>query len=50
VLFGTGSAEHLRANVESLLKPPLPDADREKLGTLFGHLTGVGLDGHQFRR
>jgi aryl-alcohol dehydrogenase-like predicted oxidoreductase len=47
VLFGTGSAEHLRANVESLLKPPLPDADRQKLGTLFGHLTGVGLDGHQ---
>jgi aryl-alcohol dehydrogenase-like predicted oxidoreductase len=50
VLFGTGSGEHLRANVESLLKPPLPDADRQKLGTLFGHLTGVGLDGHQFRR
>jgi aryl-alcohol dehydrogenase-like predicted oxidoreductase len=50
VLFGTGSAEHLRANVESLLKPPLPEADRQKLGTLFGHLTGVGLDGHQFRR
>jgi aryl-alcohol dehydrogenase-like predicted oxidoreductase len=47
VLFGTGSAEHLRTNVESLLKPPLPDADRQKLATLFGHLTGVGLDSPQ---
>jgi len=25
----------------------LPDADRAKLGALFGHLTGIGLDGHQ---
>ncbi len=49
VLFGTGDAEHLRTNVESLLKPPLPDADRAKLAALFGHLTGVGLDGHQGR-
>jgi aryl-alcohol dehydrogenase-like predicted oxidoreductase len=45
-LFGTGSVEHLRANVEALNKPPLPDADRERLTTLFGHLTGIGLDGH----
>jgi len=49
VLFGTGDAEHLRTNVASLLKPPLPDADRAKLAALFGHLTGVGLDGHQGR-
>jgi len=47
VLFGTGDAGHLRTNVASLLKPPLPDADRAKLMALFGHLTGVGLDGHQ---
>jgi aryl-alcohol dehydrogenase-like predicted oxidoreductase len=47
VLFGTGDAAHLRTNVESLLKPPLPDADRAKLVALFGHLTGIGLDGHQ---
>jgi aryl-alcohol dehydrogenase-like predicted oxidoreductase len=47
VLFGTGDAEHLRRNVESLLKPPLPEADREKLHKLFGHLTGIGLDSHQ---
>jgi aryl-alcohol dehydrogenase-like predicted oxidoreductase len=49
VLFGTGDAGHLRSNVASLLKPPLPDADRAKLAALFGHLTGVGLDGHQGR-
>ena len=47
VLFGTGDAGHLRTNVEALLKPPLPEADREKLATLFGHLTGIGLDSHQ---
>ena len=49
VLFGTGDAAHLRTNVASLLKPPLPDADRTKLAALFGHLTGIGLDGHQGR-
>src|SRR5580704_4700643 len=47
VLFGTGDAAHLRSNVASLLKPPLPEVDRAKLVTLFGHLTGIGLDGHQ---
>jgi aryl-alcohol dehydrogenase-like predicted oxidoreductase len=47
VLFGTGNADHLRSNVASLLKPPLPDADRAKLAALFGHLTGVGLDDPQ---
>lgn len=45
-LFGTGDAGHLRKNVEALLKPPLPEADREKLARLFGHLTGIGLDSH----
>jgi aryl-alcohol dehydrogenase-like predicted oxidoreductase len=50
VLFGTGDAAHLRSNVESLLKPPLPNADRAKLAALFGRLTGVGLDGHQLSR
>jgi hypothetical protein len=49
VLFGTGDAKHLRSNVASLLKPPLPEADRVKLAALFGHLKGVGLDGHQGR-
>ncbi len=44
VLFGTGSHEHLRANVASINRPPLPEADREKIVRLFGHLVGVGLD------
>jgi L-galactose dehydrogenase len=43
VLFGTSNQDHLRANVASLLKPPLPQADVAKLRTLFGHLRGVGL-------
>ena len=47
VLFGTGDSEHLRANVAALLRPPLPDTDRARLKTLFGHLTGIGLDSHQ---
>ncbi len=44
VLFGTGEIAHLRANVESILKPPLPAADRARLAELFGRLRGVGLD------
>jgi aryl-alcohol dehydrogenase-like predicted oxidoreductase len=44
VLFGTGDAAHLRTNVASLLKPPLPQADCDKLAALFGHLTDVGMD------
>ncbi len=43
VLFGTGDKEHLRANLASLCKPALPQADAEKLRALFGHLRGVGL-------
>jgi len=44
VLFGTSSVEHLRANVASLLRPPLPAADVARLHELFGALVGVGLD------
>ena len=44
VLFGTGDAAHLRTNVASILKPPLPAADRAKLQELFSHLRGVGLE------
>ena len=44
VLFGTGDTGHLRTNIESLCKPPLPEADRAKLAELFGHLRGVGLE------
>jgi len=44
VLFGTGSPEHLRINIESILKPPLPPEDVLKLHELFGYLLGVGLE------
>jgi aryl-alcohol dehydrogenase-like predicted oxidoreductase len=44
VLFGTGNREHLRSNIDSILRPPLPPADVEKLHACFGALRGVGLD------
>jgi aryl-alcohol dehydrogenase-like predicted oxidoreductase len=44
VLFGTGDIEHLRSNIASILKPPLPTADLAKLRELFSHLRGVGLE------
>jgi len=44
VLFGTGNAAHLRSNIASILRPPLPAADVKKLHDLFGTLVGVGLD------
>jgi aryl-alcohol dehydrogenase-like predicted oxidoreductase len=44
VLFGTSSVDHLKANIASILRPPLPAADAARLYDLFGHLTGVGLD------
>jgi aryl-alcohol dehydrogenase-like predicted oxidoreductase len=43
VLFGTGDQAHLRSNIASILKPPLPEADRDRLKELFSHLRGVGL-------
>jgi aryl-alcohol dehydrogenase-like predicted oxidoreductase len=44
VLFGTGNPDHLETNIASLLRPPLPDADRAQLAALFGQLVGIGLD------
>ena len=50
VLFGTGDPEHLRTNLASLLAPPLPEADRARLASLFGHLVGAGLDAPHLAR
>ncbi len=50
VLFGTGDPAHLKANIDSILSPPLPAADREKLRILFSHLRGVGLEVPPFAR
>ena len=44
ILFGTGNRDHVRANVESILRPPLAPAIVERLHASFGHLSGVGLD------
>ena len=44
VLFGTGNKAHVEANVDSILRPPLPPPIVERLHASFGHLTGVGLD------
>lgn len=44
VLFGTGNKDHVKANVDSILRPPLPPAIVERLHASFGHLSGVGLD------
>ena len=44
VLFGTGNPDHLQSNIDSIVKPPLPDADVAMLHELFGSLTSVGLD------
>ena len=43
-LFGTGNAKHLRDNIASLLRPPLPDVDLRRLSELFGALEGIGVD------
>ncbi len=50
VLFGTGNIDHLRTNIASILNPPLPEADRARLASLFSHLRGIGLDVPAARR
>lgn len=44
VLFGTGNVAHVRENVASILRPPLPDADRAELIRLCESLPGLGLE------
>lgn len=44
ILFGTSSIEHLEHNITSILRPPLPEADRKRLNELFGEVEGMGLD------
>jgi aryl-alcohol dehydrogenase-like predicted oxidoreductase len=41
VLTGTGEPDHLRANVESLLKPPLPEEDLLRLKEMFAKVDCV---------
>ena len=44
ILFGSGVEEHIRTNIASILRPPLPAEDLVRLEELFGALEGVGLD------
>jgi len=44
VLFGTGNKEHVKSNIDSILRPPLAPAIIERLHASFGQLKGVGLD------
>jgi aryl-alcohol dehydrogenase-like predicted oxidoreductase len=44
ILTGTGNPEHLRANVESLLKPPLPEEDLLRLRGIFGRVNCITGD------
>jgi aryl-alcohol dehydrogenase-like predicted oxidoreductase len=44
VLFGTGNPDHMDANIQSILRPPLPQADIDKLEDLFSELVGFGAD------
>ena len=41
VLSGTGNPAHLKSNIESLNRGPLPDALVEKLRRIFQHATAV---------
>lgn len=41
VLSGTGNAQHLRENIEAILKPPLAPAALQRLRELFGHLDSL---------
>ena len=50
VLFGTSEPEHLREDIASLTKPPLPAADRAKIVELFGRLVGVGIEAPSHRQ
>ena len=41
VLTGTGNPEHLKANIEAILKPPLPQPALQRLDELFGRLDSL---------
>ena len=41
VLIGTGNVGHLKENVASLLKEPLVQEDRQRLGEIFGQVDSV---------
>jgi aryl-alcohol dehydrogenase-like predicted oxidoreductase len=44
ILTGTGSGEHLRANVASILAPPLPEELAARLREIFGRVDSVSAN------
>lgn len=44
VLTGTGNIDHLKDNIDSILRPPLPAADRDRLAEAFGSLDSVSAN------
>jgi len=44
ILTGTGSVEHLRENVESILAPKLPSEITARLAEIFGGVDSVSGD------
>ncbi|MBI2361615.1 MAG: aldo/keto reductase [Deltaproteobacteria bacterium] len=44
VLTGTGNPDHLRENLDSLLKPPLPDAATRRLKEIFANVDCISGD------
>ncbi len=41
ILSGTGNPQHVRANIESFSRPPLPQEDLRKLKNIFGQVDSV---------
>ena len=41
ILSGTGNADHLKSNIESFSRPPLPQKDVEKLKKMFKNVDSV---------
>jgi predicted aldo/keto reductase-like oxidoreductase len=41
ILSGTGSLEHMRANLESIERPPLPEAVTNRLKSIFRHVDSI---------
>ena len=41
ILSGTGNSDHLKSNIESFSRPPLPEIDVEKLKKIFQNVNSV---------
>jgi hypothetical protein len=41
VLTGTGNPDHLKANVEAIMKPALPEPVLRRLADIFGNVDWI---------